>query len=129
MEEKLNLLDKIIIKVTEWLSNPKTSFAFGLVVGTGFFYLLVHIPVINNYTNMIAASHKDIDFWKAKSENDYKNYQKRILEVEEREKRIQDEALLNIMKTNQMLKDLRSDKYSEAELSKKIADYQNQILK
>ena len=128
MEDKLNLLDRIIELVTKWISNPKSSFVFGGVFFLGFFYFVIHVPSINNYKSMLIATHKDIEFWKKKNENTENNCNAKLTEAEDRIRRTQDEALINLMKTNSFLKDLKADKFDKADLTKKVAEYQNKIL-
>lgn len=128
MEEKLNLIDKLINLGTNWLNSPKKSFISGGVFFLGSFYLIIHVPAINNYKTMLAASHKDIDFWRNKNEATEKDCKVKLNEAEDRIRNTQDEALSNLMKTNSFLKELKSDKVDKANLSKKVADYQNKIL-
>lgn len=128
MEEKLNLIDKLINLGVEWLNNPKKSFVLGGVFFLGPFYLIIHVPAIDNYKTMLAASHKDIEIWRNKEELTEKNCQAKLNEAENRIKKTQEEALDNIIKTNIFLKDLKSDKVEKADLSRKVADYQNKIL-
>jgi len=129
MEEKVNFLDKLIKNITEYMNNPKVSFVFGGVFFLGFFYLITYRKVVSNLEQTIAVSQRDIDFWKNKSEENEKSCKEKIYELEQREKRIQDEAFENLIKTNSFLKDLKSDKASDVDLTKKVADYQKKILK
>ncbi len=128
MEEKLNLLDRLIQLGEKWISNPRSSFVFGGVFFLGLFFVIIHVPAINNYKTMLAASHKDIEFWKKKNENTENNCNAKLTEAEDRIRRTQDEALINLMKTNSFLKDLKADKFDKADLTKKVAEYQNKIL-
>lgn len=128
MEEKLNLLDRLIQLGEKWISNPRSSFVFGGVFFLGLFFVIIHVPAINNYKIMLAASHKDIEFWRQKNENTEKNCNAKLKEADDRISRTQDEALINLMKTNSFLKDLKADKFDKADLTKKVAEYQNKIL-
>ena len=129
MEENLTLLDKIINKFSKWMDNPKSAFGFGGVFFLGLFYSIIHVPSINNYKIMLATSHKDIEFWRNKNDQTERNCQEKLNEAEDRIRKTQDEALTNLMKTNTFLKHLKADKENKANLLKKVAEYQNQILK
>lgn len=128
MEDKVNLLDKIINIVTGYMNDPKKSFVFGGIFFLGLFYIIIHIPAVENYKNMLATSYKDIEFWKKKNENTEKFYIAELNKERDHSKTIQDEALNNIIKTNTFLKDLKNDKADKVDYQKQVVNYQKQIM-
>ena len=127
-DSKINILDKIIMKLTDYMDDAKKAFVFGGVFFGGLFYYTIHNPAINNYKSMIAATQKDIDFWRSKYEENEKKSSIKISEAEERIRKNQEECLDNLVRTNNLLQNLKTNKTSEADLSKKVADYQQKIL-
>lgn len=122
MEEKFNLLDKVIIAVDGYLSKPGTAFAFGIVITLTMFYFLIFSPAINQNEKTIKSLEKKLD-------RQDSTYASRIRQLQEEQAEVKASCFDDMVRYNDLFQSLKEDSKKSATITKEVADRQKKILR
>ena len=128
MEQKVNLLDMIIGNVVKYLSKPLSAFVFGCVISIASFYFFIHVQAITDLQKTISIREEDIKICKEDLRLKEELYSKKVQQLEERNIRNQENFMEDLIRANNLFMSIKDDKMDKAQLTRKVADYQQKIL-